>query len=211
MKKLLLCLLSGSLLAPIPALAQAPGVNSPFNPMWSIPLDSIKRTYALGYTGLVAASAATDVWQICGSATATIRVTRIAIAGQATAVSPLEISIIKRSAANTGGTIESGAPFSGAAITGWNYDTNASAGTAKITAWTANPTVGAAVGTIASDQVYLGNATTGLGGDQLLLDFGNRPASAVVLRGTAQCLSINLNGTGPSGNLLDITTEWTEE
>ena len=28
------------------AWAQSPGVNSPYNPVWSIPIDSIKRSYA---------------------------------------------------------------------------------------------------------------------------------------------------------------------
>src|SRR5208282_5223515 len=112
----------------------------------------------------------------------------------------------------------SGQPFAGAAITGNSYDTADGVATALVTAWTANPTVGtpivASAGWIYSGQVYLGNLTTGISGNPgLEINFGNHPAKEVVLHGIAQCLAISSAvGTGPgSGNLMDITTEWTEE
>lgn len=191
------------------ALAQSPGTNSPFGTQWSIPLDSIKRTYALSYVGLVPASAATDIWAICGSASATVRVTRITVNGSAGTAVAVPVSLIKRSTANTGGTIEAGAPFSGAAIVGYPYSSGFSAGTAKVTAWTANPTTGTAVGTISTQEPFLA-ATTALGSGAEF-NFGNRPGSAVVLNGTAQCLAVNLNATTISSGSLNITTEWTEE
>lgn len=216
MKKLLLSLaLTLGLLAP--AFAQSPGVNSNLAQVWTIPLDSTKRTYSLSMSNLVVASSPTTYWQICGSATTTVRVTRISISGRQTTAAAADFQLIKTSTAATGGTIASGQPFAGAAVTGLPYDSNSAAATALVTAWTANPTVGtpivASAGWIWSGQLFMGNLTTTTGANVTNIDFGNRPGSAVVLRGTAQCLAISSAvGTGPgSGNLMDITTEWTEE
>jgi hypothetical protein len=200
------------------ALAQSPGVNSNFQTQWSIPIDSIKRTYSMSMTNLVLASSPTTWWQICGSATTTVRVTRFTISGRATAVAGADVQVLKTSTAATGGTIASGQPFAGAAVVGYPYDSSIAAGTALTTAWTANPTVGTPIvtsaGFIWSGQITLGNLTTGTSGEgPTIIDFGNHPGSAVVLRGVAQCLALSSAvGTGPgSGNLMDVTEEYTEE
>lgn len=199
------------------ALAQSPGVNSNFPVTWSIPLDSSKRTYSMAMANLVAASSPTTYWQLCGSASSTVRVTRVAIAGRQTTAAAADFQLIKTSTAATGGTIAAGQPFGGVAVVGNPYDTGTAAGTALVTAWTANPTVGTPIVTSAgwvwSGQIFLGNLTTTASSAGINIDFGNRPASAVVLRGAAQCLAISSAvGTGPgSGNLMDITEEWTEE
>ena len=216
MKRILLSLgLLLGLLASAPA--QSPGVNSNLASVWSIPLDSTKRTYSVAMSNLVVASSPTTYWQICGSATSTVRVTRVSIAGRQTTAASADFQLIKTSTAATGGTIASGQPFAGAAIVGNAYDTNSAAGTALVTAWTANPTVGTPIVTSAgwlwSGQIFLGNLSTTASTSGINIDFGNRPGSAVVLRGAAQCLAISSAvGTGPgSGNLMNITIEWTEE
>ena len=216
MKRILLSLgLLLGLLASAPA--QSPGVNSNLASVWSIPLDSTKRTYSVAMSNLVVASSPTTYWQICGSATSTVRVTRVSIAGRQTTAASADFQLIKTSTAATGGTIASGQPFAGAAIVGNAYDTNSAAGTALVTAWTANPTVGTPIVTSAgwlwSGQIFLGNLSTTASTPGINIDFGNRPGSAVVLRGAAQCLAISSAvGTGPgSGNLMNITIEWTEE
>ena len=216
MKRLLLSLVLVLGLA-APAFAQAPGVNSYYPVTWTIPLDSSKRTYSLAMANLVVASSPTTYWQICGSATSTVRVTRITIAGRQTTAAHADFQLIKTSTAATGGTIASGQPFASAAVVGVPYDTGTAAGTALVTAWTANPTVGTPVVTSAgwvwAGQIFLGNLTTTQSNAETIIDFGNHPGSAVVLRGAAQCLAISSAvGTGPgSGNLMDITEEWTEE
>ena len=216
MKRILLSLgLLLGLLASAPA--QSPGVNSNLASVWSIPLDSTKRTYSVAMSNLVVASSPTTYWQICGSATSTVRVTRVSIAGRQTTAASADFQLIKTSTAATGGTIASGQPFAGAAIVGNAYDTNSAAGTALVTAWTANPTVGTPIVTSAgwlwSGQIFLGNLSTTASTPGINIDFGNHPGSAVVLRGAAQCLAISSAvGTGPgSGNLMNITIEWTEE
>jgi hypothetical protein len=199
------------------ALAQSPGINSNFPVTWTIPLDSSKRTYSQAMANLVVASSPTTYWQLCGSATSTVRVNKITIGGRQTTAAAADFQLIKTSTAATGGTVASGQPFASAAVIGVPYDTGTAAGTALVTAWTANPTVGTPVVTSAgwvwSGQVFLGNLTTTASNNGVNIDFGNRPASAVVLRGTGQCLAISSAvGTGPgSGNLMDIYEEWTEE
>jgi hypothetical protein len=168
-------------------------------------------------SNLVVASSATTWWQLCGSASSTVRLTRLTIAGRATTAAAADFQLIKTSTAATGGTIAAGQPFAGAAVIGNPYDTNFAAGTALVTAWTANPTVGTPIvtsaGWIYAGQIFMGNLTTGSPGVPTVVDFGNHPGSAVVLHGAAQCIAISSAvGTGPgSGNLMDITMEWTEE
>ena len=200
-----------------PALGQAPGVNSNYSVVWSLPNDSPKRTYSQAMANLVVASSPTTYWQLCGSATSTVRVTRITINGRQTTAAAADFQLIKTSTAATGGTIASGQPFASAAVVGVPYDTGTAAGTALVTAWTANPTVGTPVVTSAgwvwSGSMFLGNLSTTTSNSGIVINFGDHPGSAVVLRGAAQCLAISSAvGTGPgSGNLMDITTEWTEE
>lgn len=208
-------LLSVSALALVTSLAQveaqSPGINSPFGATWQLPYASIQRTYGIAFTGLVAPAAATDIAQICGSATTLVKVTRFRISGRATAAAGMDVQIVKRSAANTGGTINASAPWSGSFVTGFAYDTNFTAGTALTATWTANPTLGTSIGVIDSAQVGLSVAATTLGGPVTEFNFGNRPSGAVALRGAAQCLSMNLNASTYAGNLLDVSMEWTEE
>ena len=197
--------------------AQQPGVNSNLASVFTIPLDSTKRTYSQAMANLVVASSPTTYWQLCGSATSTVRVTRMTIAGRQTTAAHADFQLIKTSTAATGGTIASGQPFASAAVVGVPYDSTDAAGTALVTAWTANPTVGTPVVTSAgwvwSGQIFLGNLTTTQSNAETIIDFGNHPGKAVVLRGAAQCLALSSAvGTGPgSGNLMDITEEWTEE
>lgn len=70
----------------------------------SINTEGTKTTYSVGITGFTPAATATDFFNIIGSATKTVRVTRIAISGMATSGASIAISLVKRSAANTSGT-----------------------------------------------------------------------------------------------------------
>ena len=196
----------------VPVAAQAPGTNSPFPATWTLPYASIQRSYALGFSGLVAAAGATDIAQICGSASVSqVKVTRIKIGGRATAATSADIQIIKRSASNSGGTISASSPFTGTAVTGFNYDTGDSAGTALVALYTANPTTGTLVGVIDAAVLNLGVTTTALGAAATEFNWTNRASKAPTLRGAAQCLSVNLFGSTYAGNSLDISIEWTEE
>lgn len=168
----------------------------------AVPIDGSKATYAASAT-VATAAAATDVFVMTGSATKTIRITNFYVSMTATAATTVIGSLIRRSAANTGGT--STAP---AAVT---YDTNNAAATATVAAYTANPTaLGAAVGSSIAVLKIAANTTATVGND-ITLDFGDRPAQAIVLRGTSQLLALNFNATTVTGGSASISIEWTEE
>lgn len=164
-----------------------------------------KVTYAASVTGLaVVATSATDVFTITGSATTTIRITRLEISGQLTTAAAAQIVVLKRSTANSAGT--STAP------TVVPHDSASAAAAATLLAYTANPTIGTLVGNIRAEYLFMaapGTAT--IGPDKLFLNFGDRPSQAIVLRGIAQVLAINLNSASLTGCVLDINIEWTEE
>lgn len=185
------------------AKAQQPGVNSPFNPVWSIPIDSIKRTYAYA-NQLSPAGQATDIATICGAAGLQTKVVRILLTARATAVSPMDIYIIKRSNWDVLNPTQ-------ASANGVPHDSTDAASKAAVTLYTSNPTVGTIVGNLAVAMNYYGNLTTGLGNPQWSFDWSDRADKAPTLRSATDCLAVNLSGTSQGANLMDLWAEWTEE
>lgn len=174
-----------------------------YAPIWVAPVDGQKATYAASINGLALASSATDIFTIKGSATKTVRIRKLRISGiKTTAGAQVIFQLIKRSAANTGGTSTAPALVP--------YDSASAAATAVIAAYTANPSgLGTAVGTLAVDSVYIPLATENAA--PLSYNFGDGPSSTIVLRGTSQFLALNLNGVTVGGGALDIWVELTEE
>ena len=167
----------------------------------SSPIDGQKATYSANVTGLVPAIAATDVFTLTGSATKTIRVTKVGLSGTQTTAGPINIQLIKRSTANSAGT--------SAAASAMPHDSNSAAATATALSYTANPTLGTVIGTMRSSKLFLPTVT---GAPQFLeWLLGSGPAQAVVLRGVSQVLAINLNGATLAGSGFDFYIEWTEE
>lgn len=168
------------------------------------PIDGGKVTYRASITALASAASCTDLLTITGSASKTIRITRLEVSGQQTTAAAAQVVVLKRSTANSAGT--STAP------TAVPHDSNSPAASATIAAYTANPTTGTLVGNLYVGYVFLAaTATATVGSDKLVLDYGNRPAQAIVLRGTTQVLAVNLNGVTVTGGAFDINLEWTEE
>jgi hypothetical protein len=170
---------------------------------YAVPSDGIKATYVTDVVGLSAPNNATDIFTIRGSATKVIRITKIIIDATQTTASKRDVLLIKRSTANTGGTSAARTPIA--------YDSSSVAATATCVSYTVNPTaLGTAVGTILARKLFIGT-TTSVTNDSLIVDFGNRPSQAIVLRGVSEGLSINLNAITSTGNLFDISIEFTEE
>jgi hypothetical protein len=167
--------------------------------------EGTKASYRAVATALVTVTAGTDVFQVCGSATKTVRVPLIRVSGTIqTAAQYVDITLVKRSTADTGGTC--------AAPTTVPLDANDSAGTAVLLQCTANPTLGTPIGTISALR-YFGalTGTAALMPEAAVFEFGNRPgARALVLRGVAQCVAVNLNAPSNAGTF-NIEAEWTEE
>lgn len=176
------------------------------------PIDGQRMTFSAAKVGLVPASSATDIFTITGSASATIRVTRIEIVGTTTSATPaaLDVLLLKRSTANSGGT-STGSP------TPVPHDSQNAAVAAAVAAYTANPaSLGTLVGTAIRNQKLMLTLATYTATefppvDRVVWEFGNRPSEAIVLRGINDVLAINLAGATPTATAsFDIAIEWTE-
>jgi hypothetical protein len=163
--------------------------------------EGTKASYSAAILGFTPAASATDFAQIAGSGSKTIRVTRISISGIATAAATVDIQLLKRSTANTGGTPTS--------VTLVPHDSNDAAATGTVTSYGANPTTGTLTGAIRAQKLNLGAAgAAGL----LVWDFTARNSKGIVLRGAAQSLCLNWNGGSvPSGAVISADIEFTEE
>lgn len=169
-------------------------------------IDGLKTTYSAAINAHAPAATPTDWFTIQGSATKTIRITRITIAARATAANQYRMSLIKYSVYLTGGTA--------AAVTIVPHDSANAAATAVVNTWASGlPTPGTAVGKIADDSLPVGVlGTPTFNNEYVLYDFGIRNSQAIVLRGTAQYLAINSGGAAlPSGFVADVRIEFTEE
>jgi len=168
----------------------------------AVSTEGSKATYSVGISGFTPAATPTDWWQIIGSATKTVRVTRIAVSGWATAAIAVDLLLIKRTTASTGGTPT--APAIGV------HDSNDAAATAVVNSFAANPSpLGTTGGTLRAAKHNLGAAGNA---GTVVWDFTTRNSKGIVLRGVAQQLVLNWGGVAvPSGTLLDVDCEWTEE
>lgn len=175
-----------------PALSD-PGIitrNLPYEPNF----------YSATSGQFTSAATATDVATITGSATKTIRIKRVRITGTTTSGSPIGINIriIKRSAANTGGTSVNDTEVP--------YDSSSPAATATVVHYTANPSaLGTAVGDIACSRTSF--TQSGLTGGDLIYDFTENP---IILHGTSQILAVNFNSVTVTGSNICIVFEWAE-
>lgn len=159
-------------------------------------------TYSAAITGLATAVSATDVFTLTGSATKTIRVTKVEVSGIATAAGAFTIQLLKRSTADTAGT--SSTP------TRVPHDSTSGAATATVLAYTANPTTGNLIGLVGLRKITLTTAAGGLVNVPQYLDY-TRNEKAVILRGTSEVLAVNLNGVTVTGGAFDVAVTWTEE
>lgn len=183
------------------ALAQSPGVPSTFPVTWQLMWEAstLKPTYS-ATKNIGVAGSATNICQLRGSATRTVRLRRILLSGTAAAVQSELIGIQKYSTAFAG---------NGASTTAVPWDSQAAAASAAVESWTANPTAGTLVGSLIDPFFTWNNATTGVGAP-LVLTFGER-GSAAVLRGVAQSITVNMNANPGTSNFVSCTFEWTEE
>jgi hypothetical protein len=170
--------------------------------------DEALPTYAASVNALAPASAATDFLTITGSATKTVRVRSVVCSGTSTSAGSLEVSIVKRSALDTGGTSTTLTPVS--------RSTSDPAATAVVTAYTANPSaLGTSLGIV--DTGLLGtiapaSVSAAPPGVAFLYNYAptdrRKPPTLV---GATQLLAINANaGTFTTGAALACTVTWTE-
>lgn len=165
--------------------------------------DGAKATYRYASLGNTPAATPTDILTLAGSATKTVRVKTVKVSGLATTAGQMPVALVRRSAANTAGTLTNPAAV--------KHDINDAAATAVVALYTANATgLGTAVGNVGAKRLFL-NLSTGQE-DQAVWDFSTRQDKALVLRGVSDILAINLGGAAvPAGGVLDFEIEWEED
>ncbi|HET8911889.1 MAG TPA: hypothetical protein VFN23_10520 [Ktedonobacteraceae bacterium] len=177
------------------------------------PTDGQKATFVFSRSTFAIAATPTDIAIINGSSSGKIvRITRIEIDALCTAptASALEVQLIKRTSANSGGTT-TGSPA------GVAYDSNDGSPTAQVLCYTGNPSgLGTSAGIVRDGKIVPVlspfTATDFPQHDKLIWDFGNRPEKALVLNSATEGYAINLAGaTIPAGLSMGISIEVTEE
>lgn len=157
------------------------------------------RTYSAAANITVAASA-TDIAILPGSASTTVFVTKVIVSGIQTTGSQVNVQLIKRSTANSGGT--------SAAMTAIPHDSADSAAISAPLSYTANPTPGTSVGAVRQSYVPIG-ISTAQPNESAVFEFGDK-GRPIVLNGVAQGLAVNLNGVTLVGGTINVTFEWFE-
>ena len=162
--------------------------------------EGITATYGIASVANTPAATPTDVFILNGSLTKTVKIKRVTVSGVATTAGTMRVVLVKRTAANTGGT--STAPSIS------KFDSNDSAATAVPKLYTANPSALGTVVNVSAQSLNFGVA--GAAGN-VMFDFSNRNDKAIYLRGVAEGLAINLNGdTVPTGGTFGYTVEFEE-
>jgi hypothetical protein len=166
-------------------------------------LDGARATYSAYTAAFTPAATATDIFIIQGSATKTIRVLNVMIFATQTTAAAGNIFLVKRSTANTGGTA--------VATTKVPLDSKSAASTATVQHYTVNPTTGTLVGNVSAYRGIIPASATLINNPIFNRDFGNNSGQAIVLRGTAQGLAVNLNSVTVTGGSFIVGIQWTEE
>ena len=173
----------------------------------SVSADGSKSTYSYGGVDLVPVATPTDLLVISGSATTTVRVKLVELIGVATAAGNMTALLVKRSSAGTLGSAVL------TAVTAAKHDSGQAAATCAVsTVGTANyTTVGTTAGNVRAGLLQMGVVDTGLAAT-LKWDFSSRQDKAVILRGVAEMLCVNLNGDAlPTGGKVHWHIELEED
>ncbi len=201
----------GLLLGSLPAQAQCVsvgGVNSVPQTGVVCLSEPTVTTYAATSVALVpVAAGATDFLCIAGSATKTIRLQEIRVAGTATTIVSVPLLLMKHATLDTGSASAVGTQIP----VPYALDSANAAASATTRAWiTANPTItDSTPGIIASANLQL-NLPAAVSSN-VLFDWKHRNFDqAPILRGTAQEICLNLNTTAVVAGLLYTSVTWTE-
>jgi len=162
-----------------------------------------KPTYSAALIAYAPYATPQDVVGIVGAAAKQARVLRFAVSGRATTANQLDVQLVKRASADTGGT-----PTALAAVP---HDSNDGAATAAVTSFAAAPAAGTLVGAIRAQQINLSAAGSGGAAVPVEFDFGTCNDKSIVLNGASEALYLNLNGAAvPAGTVLNVFVEWSE-
>lgn len=147
-------------------------------------------------------SSAGDLMCVSGSATKTVWVKKFRVSAVASAAVVADISVVKRSTADTGGTPTS--------LTLVPLDSAEAAATAAVTTYATAPTAGTLVGAIRAQALPVATSTSpNLAPVPTLFDFATYHDQPVVLHGTAENVCLLVSAT--AGGQWHLDVEWTEQ
>ena len=204
MKRILSILLLGWLFA-APAFAYQAYTPAGIVDVGVTTHEAFKSTYSVTITGITPVATATDVLVVTGSATKTVRITRVEISTAATAAGSINLYLYKRTAVNTGGTA--------AAQSIVLHDSADTAATAAANLYSVNATgLGTGIAVRTARYSFPAVATSTFAVIPWVQQFGVTSDKTVVLRGVAQSLAVGFAGQViPAGMVLNVAVEWTEE
>ena len=156
-------------------------------------------TYRASSGSFTPAASATDIFTIVGVASKTIMITKIIFSATQTIGSTFNVSLIKRSTANTSGTAT--------AMTAVPLDASDAAAGSTVQYYTANPTLGTTIGSVETVPIFC--STTATQPEKYEFDFGLK-GKPIILNSASQALSLNFGGVTMTGGACFVTIEWTE-
>jgi hypothetical protein len=163
-----------------------------------------KPTYSAALIAYSPYATPQDIVGIVGSASKQVRVLRFAVSGRASAANQLDVQLLKRSSADSGGTPS--------ALTAVPHDSSDAAASAVATSYGSAPTAGTLVGAVRAQQINLSAAGSGGAAVPVEFDFGTVNDKSIVLNAASEGLYLNLNGAAmPAGTVLNVFVEWSEE
>jgi hypothetical protein len=193
----------------VPALAQPNptfGVISGYAP---------KQTYSAVFIGLAPTASTTDLICIAGSSSKTIQLLQIKLSGSAGTTLSLPVTVLRRTALDTGGTAAS--TTANPANTISRRVTTNGAPTATLVSYTANPTINDTSPTYI-DSAQLAVSLTTMATVSIPVEFNwdkqnNSLTQPPTIRNgqTTQQICVNLNATSLASGLLTGSITWTEE
>lgn len=172
--------------------------------------EGVVPTYRYCVLGFTPVATPTDWLVIQGSATRVGRLKSIKFTGVATANGTMPVQLVRRSAANSGGT----AVLTG--ITAGKHDIGDSVHPADPAAAMTVSTVGTgnfgSLGTLVAvlsvDRLSLATTSTGLPTEQVRWNYASNEDKSIYIRGVSDFLCINGNGAAvPAGGAIDIEIE----
>ena len=162
-----------------------------------------RKVYAVGTAAFASVATATDIFNIGGSATKTVKILKVELCGTQTTAGAVTFFLIKRSTASTAVSV---------AATKVPLDSaNPAATVTNVGAFTANGTPGTTVGNVAVDTVWVPAAASVGALDKITLFDEPVYGQPVVLHGVAENLAINLNGVTVTGGSFTVNVMWVEE
>jgi hypothetical protein len=164
------------------------------------PGDSAFPTYSACVVGQIPVTTAGDCF-VLNWVSKVIRLRRIQVTGTATTAITLDVTLVRRSTADSAGT--SSTP------TIVPHDSANPAATATVKAYTVAPTAGTLVGIICAEKLLLPVSAASGGESQVEWIFGERPAQSPLLRATG-LFAVTISAI-PAGGSMTISCEWSED